>query len=223
MTAAAADADAVAAADPCPECGYDRRGSAAGGACPECGYRQPADEFVFWGRSKSHAGAASWEEVAVQVGILLALYAGLVLVLYRLGLMLLQGCVNLVFLGGGVALLKWWRSRPDRATGRGRQQLRLSPRGYAVRTGPGRVAWNAWTRRCRAHTRFVSAGEVEVVIEKPLLGFVKLVEPLVFRPARDEASAVSSCIVALAPDVFRTEYVCRSARSKTPLYDVPDN
>ena len=183
------------AADPCPECGYDRRGGVAGAACSECGYRQPADEFVAWGKTKSLSRPA-W---VASLPWLLFLPAFVVLekalpdgVVKNL----LPPLLMLAFFGGVSA---WQRTRP-RPDGAGPQQLRLSPRGFAVRDGYGPVVYKPWKSGHRVRLRETVGGSPEVVVERPFVGRIVLAQPLAFRAAAGEARVVARRIGELLRD-----------------------
>ena len=187
-------ASAAIAADLCPECGYDRRGGEAGRACPECGYQQPADEFVAWGRSRS-------ETVGIWRRMVPVFFAYAIAFVLQKVLRNWLGYWDFLFFGGvalGAVGIAFWRQQMQpRPEGGGPQQLRLSPRGFAVRTGFGPVEFKPWKKRYRAHVRKSFGGDPEVVVEEPFVGPVVLERPLVFRPAPGEIDTVARRITTL--------------------------
>ena len=157
--------DAVAAtADLCPECGYDRRASGAGRPCSECGYEQPADELVAWGRSHIDT-RGGWRP------LLPALFMVPMFVLLEALRDSLNGWGFLAVVGVAVGLADWWkRTRPRPATA-GPQQLRLSPRGFAVRTGFGASRVQAVEARLSRpppqYPRRLAGGRRRVAVRRP--------------------------------------------------------
>ena len=182
----------VVAADPCPECGYDRRGNAAGAACPECGHVQPADEFVAWGRSKSdtRSGWKTWLPF-ILIGPMMFVSSK---VLPR-EFFESWGFAVIALLAVGGSFV-WQRTRPRPVEG-GPQQLRLSPRGFAVRTGFGPVEFKPWKPGHRLRVRETFFGASQVILEEPFAGPVVLERPLVFRCAPGEVGVVVGRVAAL--------------------------
>ena len=112
---------------------------------------------------------------------------------------LLKGTFVVIGLGWAAGY-GWQRTRPRPATA-GPQQLRLSPRGFAIRTGCGPVVYKPWKPAWRVEARPRFFGRPEVVVERPLLGPLVLERPLVFRPTPGEVDTVARRIAALLEQV----------------------
>ena len=186
----------IASSDPCPDCGYDRRALETGRPCPECGYEQPADEFVFWGNSRNdtRGGLKPLWPLFVGLPTMFALSKTLPRTVF-------EGWafpILAVVVAGLIAAAQRLQFRPAGAGGP--EQLRLSPRGYAVRTGCGPAEFKAWHRHDRVLLRETARGRLLVVVERPLVGMVMMDRPLVFRPSPGQATLVAGRINALLRD-----------------------
>lgn len=70
-----------------------------------------------------------------------------------------------------------WRRPKELA---GDTQLRLSPRGYAVRHGVGPVEWRPWPRRRTVRWRDTLMGKPRIIVEQRWIGRVVLTRDLAF-------------------------------------------
>ena len=185
----------IAPPDPCPDCGYDRRALETGRPCPECGYVQPADEFVAWGwtRTNTRAGWKTLWPIFVVMPAMFLLSKAMPKGAFESWAF---AAVAPIVVG---TIYVWQRLQRGPADG-GPQQLRLSPRGFAVRTGFGPVEFKPWTGRGRVYLRESFFGRTSVVFDQPLVGPIMAERPLVFRTSPGQATLVAGRINALLRD-----------------------
>lgn len=140
------DRETISGEERCPECGYCLRSLPEGSACPECGVVPDPDVLVLYGHSPGMVYASSRPWIR-KIAPLFWVWAVL-LVCSRFGLMEELYVPGIWALGAGlIPLIVYLRVRRAKAAGfAGPVQLRLCPKGFGIREGPGPVIIQLWHR-----------------------------------------------------------------------------
>jgi hypothetical protein len=151
----------------CGHCGYDLHGLPPEGRCPECGQPFARDEIILFGWG---AGASANERNARGAQGAVLLIGGAAWVgfgIFAIGRSGLQPDVLIVLavVGGLFAVSLLRRHSAIQACG-APAQLRLSPRGYGLREGPGNVALQPWSEEVRATLGAVAPGRYRLLIKR---------------------------------------------------------
>ncbi len=141
----------------CPECGYVMAGLPAVGRCPECGWGYEESTVVLYGRAVESVEGARPESTpewavlgSVAVGCLIAATVSLA----TDGSAVAVAAAAAVGVAGAVFAYAWQRRLAPSAP---REQVRLTPAGYARRRGFGPVQVEPWTADVELTFRFDSA------------------------------------------------------------------
>ena len=138
----------------CPECGYVMAGLPAVGRCPECGWGYDESTVVLYGRAvESVEGArpeSRFEPVVATVLIAVLTFVGVFMAVDNLVITVIAS----VGVAGGAFAVAWRRRLTPSAP---REQVRLTPDGYARRRGFGPVQVEPWTADVELTFRFDSA------------------------------------------------------------------
>ncbi len=163
----------IPASSHCLLCGYLRIGLARDALCPECGGRLPGDdEVVLLVRLASTGrGLMRRAEIALAAGIVLVLTSCIAVGVHSLvtgrATVSPETGVALVFVAVCSALLpslvdhvlSWMPSMRQ-------LQVWITPRGYAVRRGWGRVKLRPWPIECIVRCEQVNDSAARVIVER---------------------------------------------------------
>jgi hypothetical protein len=134
--------------DRCPDCGYLLIGLPEQGICPECGFAYSADMIVLYGWPVRGGLSSIMTPRGLPPDVspmaLVMLVAFLIMMIATYGaLFLLSTLLVATPIVGAIVL--WRKSR--RGDMPGPMQLRLTPKGYATRSGWGPVQLTPWSPR----------------------------------------------------------------------------
>jgi hypothetical protein len=130
----------------CPDCGYSREGLAEMHACPECGWLPEESLVVLYGDGNGRPTKWDWRWFVPFLSMpLLAPFAFGLVPWIRGYVPLPRAVVTFAMAGIIMTVVLLWYRGVRRETGAW-LQLRISPRGYAIRIGRGPATWRPWKR-----------------------------------------------------------------------------
>jgi len=129
----------------CPDCGYRLEGLATDGRCPECGAQYTSQDIVLYGWKERVDKVSMIFGLGTSVCGAVGLIIGGVIIMMAPGsdqigwLIVIIGIIVL-----GTTIWRWYRINEAIGESAGPWQLRLVPRGYALRYGPGTAKLTDW-------------------------------------------------------------------------------